>query len=182
MSTFMSGYSKDLPDTQEALVQSHDGALLLRRREPIPQLSKGDVLVKVYAVGLNPADYKMPSYFTTPGAIGGYDFAGTVAILGPNTSSRFRVGDRVCGAVHGSNPLDHSSGSFATYVRVSVDLLVKVPQTLRWEEAAALGGVGRGTCALAIWECLGLGGTPSKPVEEPVPVLVYGGSKERASP
>jgi NADPH:quinone reductase-like Zn-dependent oxidoreductase len=166
----------NVPATQVALIQNLEGTLILVKDAPVPKLSPGEVLVQVYAVGLNPTDYKMPAYFTTPGAVGGCDFAGVVAALHPNTSSRFRAGDPVCGAVHGSNPLDHSLGSFAHYVRVPADLLVRIPQALGWDAAAALGGVGHGTCALALWECLQLEGSPEQPVREPTAVLVYGGS------
>ncbi|KAI1657945.1 hypothetical protein F4813DRAFT_358469 [Daldinia decipiens] len=50
-----------------------------------------------------------------PGAIDGCDFAGVIVAIGATVfeSRSFRVGDRVCGAVHGSSPLRANAGSFS---------------------------------------------------------------------
>ena len=45
-------------------------------------------------------------------------------------------------------------------------------------QAAVLGAIGWGTVCMAVSdsEALNLAGLPSKPVEKPIPVLVYGGA------
>lgn len=165
----------NLPATQQAITQDADGKLVISNT-PIPQLSAGMVLVKTAAVALNPADYKIPTYFPSPGATSGMDFSGTVVRVSYPISAPLQVGDRVCGAVHGSNPIDHATGAFADYVRVEADLLLKIPTSMAWEPAAALGGVGHGTLCIALWESLGLPGRPEKPTTKSLPVLVFGGS------
>jgi NADPH:quinone reductase-like Zn-dependent oxidoreductase len=136
------------------------------------------VLVKVHAVALNPCDYKMASRFPSPGAIDGCDFSGTVVAQGPVAEKirSFQVGDRVCGAVHGSNPIDHQSGSFAEYVAIDAEFLFKIPDSLSFDDAAAIGGTVVGTLGLVFFDSLALSGSLAKPAEKPAVVLVYGGS------
>jgi len=119
----------------------------------------------------------MPDNFPTAGAIDGCDFAGTVVAIGAAVTQPFRIGDRVCGAVHGSNPANLLSGSFAEYVCATADILLKIPDGVSWEQGAAVGGVPLGTLGLAFWEFLGLPFDPEHPAtkEESFPVLVYGG-------
>lgn len=164
-----------LPETQQVITQDAEGRLV-NSIMPLPRLLTGMVLIKTAAVALNPADYKMPKYFPSPGATSGLDFSGTVVRVSYPISAPIQVGDRVCGAVHGSNPIDHATGAFADYVRVDADLLLKIPTSMTWERAAAVGGVGHGALCIALWESLGLPGRPEKPTTIPLPVLVFGGS------
>jgi len=65
---------------------------------PIPSPGKNEILVKIIAVGLNPADWKMPKYDVLipkeyP-AIIGQDVAGDVENVGEDVES-FQKGDRV---------------------------------------------------------------------------------------
>ncbi|RBR23812.1 uncharacterized protein FIESC28_03428 [Fusarium coffeatum] len=49
----------------------------------------------------------MTAPYVTPGAVAGFDFAGVVEMVGPDaTKCDIRVGDRVCTAIMGMNPLD----------------------------------------------------------------------------
>ena len=169
-----------LPETRRAIVQGAGGDLAIDANVPLPALSPTQVLVKTAAVALNPTDYKMHTNFPSPGACVGCDFAGTVVAMGSDAStvSSLQIGDRVCSAVHGSNPIDHPSGAFSEYVAAEAELVLKIPRSMSCEKAAALGGIGHGTICLAFWQSLGLPGTPEQPVEggKPVYVLVYGGS------
>lgn len=165
----------NLPETQQAITQDAEGRLVISNM-PLPQLQAGMVLVKTAAVALNPADYKIPMYFPSPGATSGLDFSGTVVHIPYPISAPLQVGSRVCGAVYGSNPIDHATGAFAEYVRVDADLLIEIPRSMTWELAAAVGGVGHGTLCIALWESLGLPGRPEKPTMKSPPVLVFGGS------
>ena len=155
------------PRIQKTLTQSSTGfPLNLTSNAPIPTLKQGQVLVHVHAAALNPTDHKMPTSFPSPGAIAGCDFAGTIiktAPPAPDSSSapivqRVQVGDGVFGAVHGSNPLDHSSGAFAEFLAADADLLVKMPKgkrgdkSMSWTTAAAWGGIGWGTLGIALWD------------------------------
>jgi len=122
----------------------------------------------------------MGTNFPSPGATVGCDFVGTIVRIDTDTDvaklpSQLKVGDLVCGAVHGSNPADHQSGAFAEYVRAPADLLLKVPKTMAVENAATL-GVALGTAWMALWESLRIPATPERPAETPFDVFVYGGS------
>lgn len=180
--------NENLPTTQTVIKQGPGGVLTVSKNAPLPLVDAGTVLIRPAAVGLNPTDYKMPSSFPTPGATAGCDFAGTVVAVGQGVTD-WLAGDRVLGAVHGSNPLGKTTGAFAEYVRADAEMVTRMPDNMSWEQAAALGAVGHGTVALALWMCLGLEGTSAAPLapgsdsgieadeeEESNYVLVYGGS------
>jgi NADPH:quinone reductase-like Zn-dependent oxidoreductase len=104
-----------------------------------PEVGEGEVLVRVRAASVNPADwYAMTGvpYVARP-QMGlrkprhnrvGLDLAGVVAAVGGN-AGRFRLGDEVFGA---------STGTLAEYVAVPEDALVPKPANLSFEEAAAV--------------------------------------------
>ncbi|PYI32194.1 GroES-like protein [Aspergillus indologenus CBS 114.80] len=170
--------SLTIPSLQGAIVCLPDGQLGHVRDAPIPPLAPDMVLVRTAAVALNPTDHKMVANFPTPGAVSGCDFAGTVVAVGDTATERFKVGDRVCGGVHGANPLDPAVGAFAEYVGATADILALVPPDLSLTDAAAIGGAGPATMALALGDQLGLSidadAAPNEPKAEFV--LVYGGS------
>lgn len=96
------------------------------------------------------------------GAENSYTVANGNAISDKNAdvTGIWRLGDRVLGAVHGSNPNDPSTGAFALFVAAEADLVLRVPEEMSWDEAAAWGGIGWGTLGIALWEeerGLGLG-------------------------
>ncbi|TGJ81691.1 hypothetical protein E0Z10_g7079 [Xylaria hypoxylon] len=172
-----------VPLRQAAIVQDEKGAPKLARDVQVPRLEAGTMLVKTAAVGLNPVDYKMGAAFPTPGALIGMNYSGTIVSIHTETETDFRVGDAVCGTVHGSNPASPDNGAFAEYVRVRPEITLRVPrgedgtQMLSMKEAATL-GVGIITNIMALWHPSGLSltATPDAPAEKPFPVLVYGGS------
>ncbi|KAI1820160.1 hypothetical protein F4861DRAFT_533906 [Xylaria intraflava] len=72
----------------------------------------------------------MPKNYPAPGARIGCELYGEVLAIGPAARIRrpdIQLGDRVCGAIHGSNPIDHGSGSFCDFVSVPADLLEGTP-------------------------------------------------------
>lgn len=147
----------------------------------IPELpSPFHVLVRVLAVALNPTDFKMVQHFSKPGDTVGCDFVGVVVDRQHTSGAPLAVpaGTRVCGGTFPYNPKDPSNGSFAEYVTSDSRVLLKVPE--QWDdlEAAALSGCGWGTAGLAFYdpEALALKGRPGHPIEQPQPVLVYGGA------
>ena len=107
---------------------------------PKPVPAEGELLVKVIASSVNPADWhymtgtpyvmRLSSGFGAPkGVQRGIDFAGVVEALGPNVST-FKVGEEVFGA-HG--------GAFAEFISVSAtDGIARKPQNLSFEQAATL--------------------------------------------
>ncbi|KAL1966312.1 hypothetical protein VTN77DRAFT_4665 [Rasamsonia byssochlamydoides] len=143
-----------IPSIQRAIIADSNGSLTLSNNAPVPALQGDMILVKTAAVALNPVDAKMTGKRATPGAVSGFDFAGVVVALGVKESnSRFKIGDRVCGAVTGQNPLDLTEGSFAEYIGARVHATLKIPDHMSFEDAATL-GVGIGTVGLALFRSL----------------------------
>ena len=171
---------RGLPNRQTVICEGSDHLLRVEPNAPLATLGPGDILVRNKAVAINPCDYKMHERFPCTGAIDGCDFAGVVVAVGSQVSESgsFQVGDRVCGAVHGSNPLRPECGSFAEYVVSESEFTLKIHPDMSFEEAAALGGTGLATLGMALFHesALGLSGTPDAPAAKPRTVLVYGGS------
>ena len=167
-----------LPRTQSAIIQNDNGRPILVHDRAVPSLRPCTVLVKTVAVALNPSDYKMGLKFPSQGSTVGMDFAGMIVQIDSEAAELrpdLKIGDSVCGLVHGSNPADKEIGSFAEYLLAPAELLIKVPREMRLEEAATL-GVALAINCLALWESLGITASPEKPAEKPYDVLVYGGS------
>ena len=125
----------------KAIVQDRFGApdVLELREIDKPQVRESEVLVRVRAASMNPADwYAMAGipYVARP-QMGlrkpksnrlGVDLAGVVATVGDNVA-RFKPGDEVFGA---------GTGALAEYVAVPEDALVPKPANLSFEQAAAV--------------------------------------------
>jgi NADPH:quinone reductase-like Zn-dependent oxidoreductase len=133
------------PDGEErvvkAVVYSRFGPpdVLELREVDEPQAGDGEVLVRVRAASVNPADwYAMTGTpYIARSDMGlrkpkttrlGIDLAGVVAAVGGNVT-RFQPGDEVFGA---------GTGTLAEYVAVAEDGLVAKPANLSLEQAAAV--------------------------------------------
>jgi NADPH:quinone reductase len=101
---------------------------------PVPRLRSGEVLVRVTAAGANRADLlqRQGHYPPPPGAspILGMEVSGHVAELGPNTTSRWQVGDAVCALLGG--------GGYAEYCAVPEGQCMAVPAGVSIRDAAAI--------------------------------------------
>lgn len=113
-----------------AVTISADGAITVSEHpDPVPGV--GEVLVRVWAAGMNWGDLGQQRgiYPAPPGwpvDIPGLEIAGEVKALGPN-AHRFSVGDAVMAVV--------GSGGQAELSVVHESLLMPRPATLSWEEA-----------------------------------------------
>lgn len=101
---------------------------------PRPLPREGEVLVRVEASALNRADLlqrrgRYPAPAGAPSNIPGLEIAGTVFQVGHGVAS-WRVGDRVFGIVGG--------GGNAEFAVTREHELVRVPDGMSWEEAAAV--------------------------------------------
>jgi NADPH:quinone reductase-like Zn-dependent oxidoreductase len=107
---------------------------------PTPVPGSGQVLIKLAAAGMNPADFKLASGEFTPAPatfpmVLGLDGAGVVDTVGKGTT-RFSPGDRVFGQLF--IPPIGSSGTYAEYVAVTEEApLALVPEGLDLAAAAA---------------------------------------------
>ena len=102
---------------------------------PTPTLSDHDILVKVHAVSVNPADVKVrAAHQPAPNThrILGWDTSGVVVALGSQVGD-FAVGDEVyfAGAIN-------RQGSYAELVAVDACTVAKKPTSLSFAQAAAL--------------------------------------------
>jgi NADPH:quinone reductase-like Zn-dependent oxidoreductase len=173
----------NLPATFSGIIEAApDGKPTITRSLIFPDPRPDEVVIKNIAVSINPYDWKMPRNYPSPGARIGCELYGEVLAIGPDARARrpdIQLGSRICGAIHGANPIDHDSGSFCDYVSVPADLVIRLPAKYSPSAAASLGGTSLCTLALTLWQTLKLKGMPSQPLDptKPVPhVLVYGGS------
>ncbi|MFE9936421.1 NAD(P)-dependent alcohol dehydrogenase [Streptomyces hirsutus] len=127
----------------KAIVQERFGPpdILRLAETDRPEIGTGQVLVRVRAAALNPYDWHMmrgdPYVARLLGGMGltrpksrvaGIDAAGQVEAVGTDVRG-LRPGDEVLG---------FCTGSFAEYARTTADLLVPKPESLTFEQAAAV--------------------------------------------
>ena len=129
---------------------------------PIP--GNGEVLVKVYAAGLNPVDYKTGTNgnpaWTFPHILG-LDVAGTIEAVGDGVTEWSR-GDRV--VYHGDF---RKKGGFAEYATTTAHTISRIPDSMSFEDAAALPTAGY-TAYQALFRKL--------PMENIQTILIQGGA------
>lgn len=114
-----------------------------------PVVKDNEVLVQIYAAGVNPLDakirngefkiflpYKMPLVL-------GHEVAGVVTKVGSRVS-KFKVGDEIY-----ARPADHSIGTFAEYISINENDAAIKPANISMEEAASIPLVG-----LTAWQAL----------------------------
>jgi len=116
---------------------------------PAPELRADEVLVEVYAAGINLLDskirdgeFKLILPYKTPFVLG-HDVAGVITKIGARVR-QFKVGDEVY-----SRPADHRIGTFAEFIAINeADVAIK-PKKLSMEEASSIPLVG-----LTAWQAL----------------------------
>ncbi|MGV9554802.1 NADP-dependent oxidoreductase [Streptomyces sp. NPDC003401] len=122
---------------KNARIHAFGDASVIRYEDvPRPRPGAGEVLVRVAATSFNPAEAALRAGLLQaflpvdlPYTLG-WDVAGTVAEIGPETEG-FAVGDRVIGRLEGA-------GAAAEYVRAPGELLVPAPVSVPLTHAAAL--------------------------------------------
>ena len=131
------------------LMQYGDKSVLQEIEMQTPLLGDTDVLIEVYAAGINPVDWKIREgllqdviSYDFPLVLG-WDVAGVVAAIGPNVTA-CKVGDEVY-----SRPDIERNGAYAEYVAVDEKYVAKKPRNLSFEEAASIPLVG-----LTSWQSL----------------------------
>jgi NADPH:quinone reductase-like Zn-dependent oxidoreductase len=108
------------PATSQAIVQGDKGLALQAVATPVP--GAGQVLVKVYAAGVNPVDWKRRAQ------VPGFDAAGIVDSVGSGVT-RFKPGDAVVARV---------TGGYAQYALASADDMIPKPRSFTFEQAAGM--------------------------------------------
>lgn len=115
--------------------------------QSLPTVKENDILVEVYAAGLNQLDSKLKSGdfklilpYKMPLVLG-HDLSGIVIKTGPKVS-RFKVGDEIFARVS-----DMRIGTLAEYIAIDENDAALKPTTISMEEAASIPLV-----ALTVWQ------------------------------
>lgn len=129
-----------------------------------PSPGKGQILVAVHAVGLNPVDYKTATgenpKWTYPHILG-LDVAGVVVGVGEGVTE-WRAGDRV--VYHGDLT---KRGGYAEYAVTHAHTVSRIPEGVSFEDAAALPTAGY-TAYQAVYQKL--------PVTQLKTIFIHGGA------
>jgi|HubBroStandDraft_6_1064221.scaffolds.fasta_scaffold02374_12 NADPH:quinone reductase-like Zn-dependent oxidoreductase len=110
-----------------------DAGMLSFEDAPLPSPGEGEVLVRVHAASVNPADWKLRAI------IPGRDVSGVVEAVGPGVT-RFAQGDAVFG---------NADGAYAQYAVANEAALARKPLTVDHIHAAAIP-----LAALTAWQAL----------------------------
>ncbi|KAF8214056.1 GroES-like protein [Mycena galopus ATCC 62051] len=116
--------------TQQAIVvpAPKEPFIITTREIPTPQ--KGEVLLKILSVGLNPINFKQRAFdflIDEYPAVLGSDVAGTVEALGEGVYG-FKQGDRVFAQT--------LLGGFQQYLAIPAAVLIRIPDNTSFDEAA----------------------------------------------
>ncbi|HEU5179402.1 MAG TPA: NADP-dependent oxidoreductase [Candidatus Polarisedimenticolia bacterium] len=110
---------------------------------PRPVADAGEVLIRIHASAVNPADWKFRNgYFGKDARLPitlGFDFSGVIEALGEGVT-RWKTGDEVYG---------YSLGAYAEYIAVKETLVAAKPKTVDHIHAAAIA-----SASLAAWKAL----------------------------
>ncbi|OAL27836.1 hypothetical protein AYO20_09689 [Fonsecaea nubica] len=167
--------SKNVPETMlEALVHS-TGKVSIHRTD-LPQPDGNEVLIEVFAAGMNPKDWKVPQFFPSfDGTNQGDDIAGVVRKVG-SAVIKFKPGDRVAAYHDMRRP---GGGAYADYAIAPEHATFHIPAVLDFERAATI-PLSYMTAAVALFVRLGL---PEPWVARAHPdklpeggILIYGGA------
>lgn len=131
-----------MSSTMKAMTYSQYGGpeVLEQTEVATPKVAPGAVLIRVKAAGVNPVDWKVMSggldalMDVNFPVVPGWDVAGVVEAVGFDTPE-FKVGDEVYS--YGRRDTVQG-GTFAELVSLPAALVAHKPQSLSWEQAAAL--------------------------------------------
>ncbi|KAF5309201.1 hypothetical protein D9619_012810 [Psilocybe cf. subviscida] len=169
------------PTTQKALyLEKKQGDLVIGDAIPVPKPKAGEVLIKVIAAGLNPADWAVKAFglfIEDYPAVIGFDYAGIVEELGEGVVE-LKVGDRV----FSESSFQKGHEAFQQYALGIASTVSKIPDNISFDQAGTI-GVTLATAVVALYQTApdGLGlpvpSLSSPPAVKPgTPLVVIGGS------
>jgi NADPH:quinone reductase-like Zn-dependent oxidoreductase len=132
------------PEKMDAIVQTSATAMQLQSVDT-PKPGANQILIKVYAAGVNPVDWKRRPAQTPLAAGGvlapipGFDVAGVIDSVGTGVTN-WKAGDAVISRV---------TGAFAQYAVVNAEEVAPKPKRLTFEQAGAMPIAGVAGLALA---------------------------------
>ncbi|PPJ49857.1 hypothetical protein CBER1_05003 [Cercospora berteroae] len=145
----------------------------------IPTLKPGEVLIKVHAVAINPADAGIQNLgllWEKYPVIIGCDLAGEVVDVGDevDSSRNIRKGDRVLACVE--------KGAFQQYCAAAVELVAKIPEHVSYTQASVLpAGLSTAVVSLFHEEGMRLELPSLEPKSNGQVIVVWGGSSSVGS-
>ncbi|WP_142829331.1 NADP-dependent oxidoreductase [Planococcus soli] len=121
------------------VIDNYGGKEQLKEREmEKPAINDNQVLVEVHATSINPIDWKLREGYLKDmlpwefPIILGWDAAGVIAEVGKNVK-HYSVGDRVF-----ARPATTRQGTYAEFVPVEMELLAHMPESMTFEQGAAI--------------------------------------------
>jgi NADPH:quinone reductase-like Zn-dependent oxidoreductase len=108
------------PSRMQAMVQTDSGLQVQTVDTPVP--GAGQVLIRIYAAGVNPVDWKRKAQ------IPGFDAAGAIDSIGRGVTG-WKVGDAVVARV---------SAGYAEYAVALADETIRKPASLTFEQAGGI--------------------------------------------
>ena len=163
----------DTPTMLEAIFHPFPKPHVLLQNVSIPIPPPQYLLIKVVVASSNPKDWQHPTS-QKRSLNSGDDLAGTVAALGSDVSSSFKIGDRVA-AFH---PMLTPGGAYAEYALAPATTTFHIPDSLSFEEASTIPLVSA-TAAVTLFRRQGLPPPWTKPSSQPpspTPLIIYGAS------
>ncbi|RLL96223.1 hypothetical protein CFD26_106035 [Aspergillus turcosus] len=129
--------------SQKALILQEIGQRLVEVDRPIPQPGKGELLIKLTSVGLNPHDQKSRDrglFVSSTPYIPAHDLAGEILAIGPDTTTHFAIGEHIF--AQSRLPLNQVLNDFnglQQYALVDIKYAARVTDTgLSDDEAATI--------------------------------------------
>ncbi|KAH7921869.1 GroES-like protein [Leucogyrophana mollusca] len=116
----------------------------------IPTPARGEILVKIHAIGLNPVDWKLQElglWIERYPIVLGHEVSGTVEAVGDGVS-QFAKGDRVFHAT--TTGTDNRKAAFQQFVICPASIAIKIPDNISFDQAAAL-SVGVATAVVPLY-------------------------------
>lgn len=153
------------------------------KEAPVAMPGADQVLVRNHAVAVNAVDYKLQTFAFMPldyPTIWGLDTAGEVVAVGPNVT-RFKVGDRVCGAPLAFARKRSEEATYQNYTLLHTNMACQIPDSVSYADASVLPLV-MTTAASALFEKNTIGldrlpTIPAQPKKTPAEVVfVWGGA------
>ena len=158
-----------------AVTVQGDRAQLVHDR-PLPKLRDDYILVKPYAVALNPTDWKHLDYGRAQNdCLIGCDYAGIVQEVGSAVTKPWRKGDAVCGVTHGSNLVEPEDGAFAEFIVAKGDIQIRKPPSITFAQAATI-PLGAITVGQGLYQKSLRLRLPTAQTKDDEFVLIYGGA------
>lgn len=152
------------------------------KESPYTSPKESQLVIRTHAVAINPVDWgtqlmgdKIFPWMKLPYVLGS-DVAGEVVELSPGITN-FQIGDRVLGQGLNFQENNPAEGAYQEYVVLWESMVSKIPENIKYEEAAVL-PLGLSTAAAGLFQkdYLGIDHPSLNSVSNGKTLLIWGGS------